>query len=72
MAELFQTTKKNISFHIQNIFEESELTLGTTVKKFLTVRQEGTLGIDITRQPETFPQHKNLPRKRRAIQRVTP
>jgi hypothetical protein len=40
MAELFQTTKQNISLHIQNIFEEGELPLEATVKKFLTVRQE--------------------------------
>jgi hypothetical protein len=26
MADLFQTTKQNISLHIQNIFEEDELT----------------------------------------------
>jgi hypothetical protein len=25
MAELFQTTKQNISLHLQNIFEEGEL-----------------------------------------------
>lgn len=42
MAELFQTTKQNISFHIQNIFEERELSPEATVKKFLTVRIEGS------------------------------
>jgi hypothetical protein len=42
MADLFQTTKQNISLHIQNIFEESELTPEATVKKFLTVRREGS------------------------------
>ena len=41
MAELFQTTKQNISFHIQNIYEEAELVPEATVKKYLTVRQEG-------------------------------
>src|SRR3989339_761069 len=41
MAELFQTTKQNISLHIQNVFEESELTPNATVKEILTVRQEG-------------------------------
>jgi len=41
MADLFHTTKQNISFHIQNIFEEGELNPETTVKDFLTVRQEG-------------------------------
>jgi hypothetical protein len=40
MAELFQTTKQNISLHIQNIYEEGELVSGATVKKYLTVRVE--------------------------------
>jgi hypothetical protein len=41
MAELYQTTKQNISLHIQNIYEEGELVPEATVKKYLTVRQEG-------------------------------
>lgn len=41
MAEMFQTTKQNISLHIQNIFEEEELLPEATVKKYLTVRKEG-------------------------------
>jgi len=41
MAELFQTTKQNISLHIQNIFAEGELTEDSTVKNFLTVQSEG-------------------------------
>ena len=41
MAELFQTTKQNISLHIQKIFEEGELVPGATVKKYLSVRKEG-------------------------------
>jgi hypothetical protein len=41
MAELFQTTKQNISLHIQNIFEEGELPKEATVKESLTVQQEG-------------------------------
>jgi hypothetical protein len=41
MAELFQTTKQNISLHIQNIYEEGELAPEATVKKYLTVRREG-------------------------------
>ncbi len=41
IAELFQTTKQNISLHIQNIFEEHELSPEATVKKYLTVRSEG-------------------------------
>jgi len=42
MAELYQTTKQNISLHIQNIYEEGELSPEATVKKYLTVRQEGS------------------------------
>jgi len=41
MVELFQTSKQNISLHIKNIFEEGELDFDSTVKKYLTVRQEG-------------------------------
>jgi len=41
MAELFQTSIPNVSMHIRNIYEEGELTPEATVKKFLTVRQEG-------------------------------
>jgi hypothetical protein len=41
MAELFQTTKQNVSLHIQNIFEEGELERPATVKESLTVRREG-------------------------------
>lgn len=42
IAELFQTTVPNISMHIRNIFEEGELTPEATIKKFLTVRCEGS------------------------------
>lgn len=42
LAELFQTTKNNISLHVKNIFEERELSQKATVKKFLTVQKEGT------------------------------
>lgn len=41
MAELFQTTQQNVSLHLQNIFEEGELSLEATHKEFLSVRQEG-------------------------------
>jgi hypothetical protein len=41
LAELFQTTKQNISLHIQNIFEEGELDPSATVKQYLTVQTEG-------------------------------
>lgn len=41
MAELFQTTKQNISLHIKNIYEEGELAETATVKEYLTVQTEG-------------------------------
>ena len=37
MTELFQTTKQNISLHINNIFKEGELDSKATVKEYLTV-----------------------------------
>ena len=43
MAELFQTTKQNVSLHIQNIYKEGELERGATVKDSLTVQPEGKL-----------------------------
>ncbi|WP_396657705.1 virulence RhuM family protein [Microbacterium sp.] len=42
VAELFQTTKQNISLHLRNIFREGELSREATVKDSLTVRREGT------------------------------
>lgn len=41
MAELFQTSKQNISLHTGNIFKEKELPADSTVKYSLTVQQEG-------------------------------
>jgi len=41
MADLFQTTKQNVSLHINNIYKEGELQESATVKDFLTVQHEG-------------------------------
>ena len=41
MVELFQTTKQNISQHIQSVYDDGELLPEATVKKYLTVRKEG-------------------------------
>lgn len=41
MQQLFNKTKQNISLHIKNIFEENELEKTSTVKKSLTVQNEG-------------------------------
>ena len=43
IAELFQTTKQNISLHINNIFKEGELLKSSTVKEYLTVQSVLTL-----------------------------
>jgi hypothetical protein len=42
MALLFQTTKQNISQHLQAAYEEGELSSAATVKKYLIVRIEGS------------------------------
>ena len=41
MADLFLNTKQNVSLHLQNIYDEGELTRESTVKEYLTVRIEG-------------------------------
>ncbi len=46
MAELYDTTKQNISLHIKNIFDENELDKISTVKEYLTVQKEGNRNIE--------------------------
>ncbi len=41
MAELFDTTKQNISLHIKNIFDEKELNENSVVKENLTTAKDG-------------------------------
>lgn len=41
MAELFQTTKQNVSLHVQNIFKEGELIRKSVVKDSLTTAADG-------------------------------
>ncbi len=41
IAELFQSTKQNVSLHIRRIFSEGELHPEATVKQYLTVQTEG-------------------------------
>ena len=41
MSELFDTTKQNISLHINNIFEEDELNQDSVVKENLTTASDG-------------------------------
>ncbi len=41
MANLYDTTKNNISIHLKNIFDEGELEKDSVVKKFLTTANDG-------------------------------
>ena len=41
MAELFDTSKQNISLHINNCFKEGELEKDSVVKDFLTTAADG-------------------------------
>ncbi|MEX0742058.1 MAG: RhuM family protein [Phycisphaeraceae bacterium] len=41
IAELFQTTKQNVSLHAKNIFEEGELSRDSVVKESLTTAADG-------------------------------
>ena len=41
MAKVFGVTKQNISYHLKDIFESGELNQNSTVKKILTVQNEG-------------------------------
>ena len=52
MAALFQTTKQNVSLHLQNIFAERELEQTATVKESLTVQTEG--GRSVQRRVEFY------------------
>ncbi|MCM1219955.1 MAG: virulence RhuM family protein [Lachnospiraceae bacterium] len=54
LAEIYCTTKQNISQHIDNILNDGELDFNRTVKEFLTVRHEGK------RQVQRSVMHYNL------------
>lgn len=41
MAELYQTSKQNISLHLRNVFEEGELTPEAVIKDYLTTAADG-------------------------------
>lgn len=45
LAELFQTSKQNISKHIKAIFDDQELSESATVNQKLTVQNEGGRGV---------------------------
>lgn len=41
MADIFETSKQTISYHLNNIYNEGELNKYATVKEILTVQKEG-------------------------------
>ncbi|MCD8453606.1 virulence RhuM family protein [Tenacibaculum finnmarkense genomovar ulcerans] len=45
LAEIFNTTKQNISLHLNNIYKEAELNKFATVKEILTVQKEGNRNV---------------------------
>lgn len=52
MAELFQTTKNNVTLHIGNVYKEHELVAESTSKESLLVRMEGNR--QVTRQRKLY------------------
>jgi hypothetical protein len=45
MAEIFDTSKQVISYHLNNIYKESELNKFASVKEILTVQKEGNRNV---------------------------
>lgn len=45
IAELFGTTRENITMHLRNVYEEGELSEGATCKESLQVRIEGNRSV---------------------------
>ena len=41
IGQLFDTTPENVLMHLNNIFNDEELTAGATTKDFLVVQKEG-------------------------------
>ena len=45
MADLYDTTKQNISLHIKNIFDEEKLDKNSTCRNFRHVQKEGNRNV---------------------------
>ena len=45
MADLFSTSKQDVSYHLQQIYDSGELIRGATVKEILTVQSEGNRNV---------------------------
>jgi hypothetical protein len=48
IAEIFNTSKQNISYHLNNVYNEGELNRNATVKEILTVQTEGNRKVNRT------------------------
>jgi hypothetical protein len=55
IAELFATTKQNVSLHVRNILAEQELSVAATVKESLTVQTEGRRKVQRSTQLHSLP-----------------
>jgi hypothetical protein len=45
LADIYQTSRENITMHISNIYKDNELPKDSTCKKFLQVQNEGTRSV---------------------------
>ena len=45
LAEIYKTSRENITMHISNIYKDNELPKDSTCKKFLQVQNEGTRSV---------------------------
>lgn len=59
IADLFATTKQNVSLHTRKILEEGELPPDSTVKESLTVQTEGNR--EVTRKTQLYSLPISLP-----------
>ena len=50
IADLYDTTKQNVSLHLKNAFSDQEIDKDSTVKEFLTVQKEGSREVQRKRQ----------------------
>lgn len=50
IANLYDTTKQNISLHLNKAFSDNEIDKNSTVKEFLTVQNEGTRKVQRNRK----------------------
>lgn len=50
IADLYDTTKQNVSLHLNNAFSDQEINKDSTVKEFSTVQKEGSREVQRKRQ----------------------